>query len=71
MGFYPSMNSAKKVMQKAVGKCKNPHIEENQGCYTVVLEETNSRDIADNAFSKYMQQKLYCGIIGEKETDIL
>lgn len=62
-GFYPSKSSAEKVLKKARAICKSATIEPYEEAYMVVLAESSNYNEIDNLFSKYMKQKLYCGVM--------
>lgn len=62
-GFYPSSKSAEKVMKKVKGNCKEAKVEPYEDGYTVILAESDDYEEIDNLFSKYMKQKVYCGIM--------
>lgn len=62
-GFYPSRNSAEKILKKVKGNCKEARIEDYDDGFTVILAESDDYEEIDNQFSKYMQMKIYCGIL--------
>ena len=62
MGFYPSYNTAKKMLDKAKSFCKEAKIIKDQECFVVVLKETDDYEVADTFFSQCMKRKLYCGV---------
>lgn len=62
-GFYPSIKTAEKILDKIKGNCKNAKIEEYEDAYTIILAENNDYEKIDDEFSKYMKLKIYCGIM--------
>lgn len=62
MGFYPSCNSADKVMRKAKSFCRSVKVVKEDGCFVVVLGEFRTYEEADNLFSSCMKKKLFCGV---------
>lgn len=68
-GFYPSANTAQKIVQKVKGNCKSAKVEKYDGAFTVVISESNDYNTIDDDFSKYMKKKIYCGIITVKDNE--
>lgn len=68
-GFYPSIESASKIVNKVKGNCKTVHYENYDDGYTVVLAESDNYEEIDNLFSKYMKLKIYCGILPERSAE--
>jgi len=66
-GFYPSLETAKRIAKKIKGNCKTVKVEPYEEGFTVVLFSSNDYEEIDNQFSKYMQMKIYCGILPLKE----
>lgn len=65
-GFYPSEETAKRLVKKLKGNCKTVKYEKYEEGFTVVLTESEDYEEIDNAFSKFMKQKIYCGILPTK-----
>lgn len=61
-GWYPSENTASKVLNKVKGNCKQAKIVQEDDCFVVVLSESNDYETIDNLFSDCMKKKIYCGI---------
>lgn len=69
VGYYPSYNSALKVVEKINRKlsCEKLRVKEAQiinteDCFIVLLYETENYKTADNVFSECMKHNIYCGI---------
>lgn len=62
-GFYPSEETAKKILTKVKGNGINAFIRQYEDCYIVVLYESNDYEKIDSVFSECMKKKIYCGII--------
>lgn len=67
-GFYPSEETARKILKKVKGNCKTAKYEKYEDGFTVILVESENYDEIDNVFSKFMKQKIYCGILPAGET---
>lgn len=74
MGYYPSYNSADKVMERANNILKSikskikASVIKDTDCFIVLLYETENYNDADNVFSECMKNRIYCGIdISEKK----
>lgn len=65
-GFYPSEETAKRILKKVKGNCKTAKYEKYENGFTVVLCESEDYEEIDNQFSKYMKLKIYCGILPVK-----
>lgn len=61
-GYYPSENSALKVLENVKPKVETVRIKQIDDCFCVVLRECKTYEEADVYFSKFMKAKVYCGI---------
>lgn len=68
-GFYPSKETANKIFKKTKGICKTVKIEEYEDGFTVVLAKSENYEEIDDLFSKFMQKKVYCGILPIREEE--
>lgn len=66
-GFYPSKQTATKILKKAKGNCPTATIEEYEDSFIVLLAESDSYDEIYSLFSKYMKAKLFCGIMSTEK----
>lgn len=66
-GYYPSENTAKKIIEKIKDRVKTCKIVQYEDCFCVVLKECKTYEEADKYFGKFMKQKIYCGIHIVKE----
>ncbi len=61
-GYYPSYNTAQKIVSKISDRVKTAKIIQYEECFCVVLKECKTYEDADKYFGKFMKQKIYCGI---------
>lgn len=65
-GFYPSKETADKIVNKLKGKCNGVKTEPYEDGFTVVISESDDYEEIDNLFSECMKNKIYCGILPDR-----
>lgn len=68
-GFYPSKETANKIVKKIKGICKTVKVEDYEDGFTVILAKSENYEEIDNLFSQYMRKKVYCGILPIREEE--
>lgn len=68
-GFYPSKETANKIVKKIKGICKTVKVEDYEDGFTVILAKSENYEEIDNLFSQYMRKKVYCGILSIREEE--
>lgn len=62
-GFYPSKNSALKVLESIKGKCPEVTIEPCKNGYSIVICSSYTFETVYLMYQKYTDKKICCGIM--------